>query len=74
MKTVSYFKATKQTPRFNKNQKVWISLDMPNCMYVYYRYRGKGRYVTGMCNKDAKYIGEIKTIEVSDSFAARIES
>lgn len=47
---------------------------MPNCMYVYYRYRGKGRYVTGMCNKDAKYIGEIKTIEVSDSFAARIES
>ena len=74
MREVQYFKATKQTNRFNKNQKVWIKLNMANCLMVWFKYRGKGRYVSGMCDKLAPYVGEIKTIEVDDSFAERIEA
>ena len=69
---VKYFKTTKQTKRFNKNQKVWITLECANHLYVKFKYRGKGRYVNGTVDKFAKYIGEIKTIEVDKNFASRL--
>ena len=70
--TVKYFKATKNTKRFNANQKVWITLECANHLYVRFKYRGKGRYVNGDVDKFAKYVGEIKSIEVSKDFASRL--
>ena len=79
MKTVEYFKASRQTPRFNKNQKVWIRLNAANYLEIRFKFRGKGRYVNGYIDKWSNngqsinpVIGEIKAIEVDDDFAARI--
>lgn len=69
---VKYFKATKNTKRFNSNQKVWITLECANHLYVRFKYRGKGRYVNGVVDKFAKYVGEIKSIEVSKDFVSRL--
>ncbi len=70
--TVKYFKATKKTKRFNANQKVWIIFDCANHLCVRFKYRGKGRYVNGIADKFAKYVGEIKTIKVSKEFVNRL--
>ena len=70
---VQYFKAAKQTNRFNANQKVWVRLNMANCLYVWYKYRGSGRYVSGTCDKFANYVGEIKSMQVDDDFGNRIK-
>lgn len=73
MVEVQYFKATKKTHRWNENQKVWISLNCPNHLYIYHRFRGRGRYVTGIVDKHkTDMVGEIKTIEVDEVFAKRI--
>lgn len=69
---VKYFKATKNTKRFNANQKVWVTLQCANHLYIRFNYCGKGRYVNGIADKFAKYVGEIKTIEVSKDFASRL--
>lgn len=70
---VEYFRAQKQTHRFRKNQKVWISYNYDNHLDIYFRWRGKGRYVRGTMSKDQdSVIGEIKSIEVSEEFAKRI--
>ena len=48
---VKMFKAKKQTNRFNKNQKVWITLEFGNHAYIRFKFRGKGRYVSGVIEK-----------------------
>lgn len=72
MKKIQYFKATKTTNRFNKNQKVWIVRNHSNYLHVFFKWRGNGRYVTGDCDKYANCVGEIKEIEVSEDFYNRI--
>jgi len=73
MREVQYFKAAKQTHRFNENQKVWVRCNLANHLEIWFKFRGKGRYVTGTADKFALYVGEIKTIKVDDDFADRIE-
>ena len=69
---IEYFKATKKTRRFNKNQKVWISLNCANHLYINFKWRGKGRYVRGIIDKHIPTVGEIKEIEVDKIFGERI--
>ena len=71
-KEVQYFKALKQTKRFNKNQKVWIRHNYANNLEIRFKWRGKGRYVNGDIDKFAPSVGEIKTIPVDIDFAKRI--
>lgn len=73
MREVKYFRAIKQTHRFNKNQKVWIRCGYGNHMHVWFKWRGKGRYVSGVIDRFAKCVGEIKKIPVDEAFANRIE-
>lgn len=72
MPTISYFKTTKKTKRFNKNQNVWIRFSYSNHLHIYYKYRGKGRYVNGIIDRFSKTINEIKTINISDEFYNKI--
>ena len=73
MMKVQYFKAKKATHRFNKNQKVWVSWRHANCLDIYYRFRGKHRYVRGTIDRWRKtVVGELKTIDVDEKFARRI--
>ena len=69
---VQYFKAQKETHRFNLNQKVWIRFRWANSLDIYYRFRGKHRYARGIIDRWSKAVGELKTISVSDDFAERI--
>lgn len=69
---VQYFRAAKQTHRFRQNQKVWIRANFANHLWVWFKWRGSGRYVSGTLDKFDKCVGEIKTIEVEDDFAKRI--
>jgi hypothetical protein len=76
---VKMFKAKKQTKRFRKNQKVWVTKSFANYAYIRFKWRGNGRYVNGVIDKwnwSAKAnfntsIGEegFKEIMVSKSFA-----
>lgn len=72
MATVRYFKAQKETHRFNKNQRVWIRAKFANHSLVWFKWRGKGRFVNGVIDNFAPYVGEIKTIEMDEDFAKRI--
>lgn len=72
MKTVEMFKAQVQTNRFRKNQKVWITKTHDNHCDIRFKYRGKGRYVNGIINRQHKAIGEIKEIEVTDKFYIKL--
>lgn len=74
MSEIEYFKSTKQTHRYNTNQKVWIIHNFANHLYVYFRWRGKGAWVTGIQDKFSKCVGEIKTIDVDDTFANRVHN
>ena len=74
---IKIFKAQKQTKRFNKNQKVWITKEFENHLYVRFKYRGKGRYVNGILDKFNKVgdnyndiIGKdgFKEIDISENF------
>jgi len=78
---IRMFKAKKQTHRFRKNQKVWITDDFGNHMFIRFKWRGSGRYVSGVIGKwDSQYngwnkaIGQdgLKEIEVSEGFGKRI--
>ena len=72
---VQMFKAQKQSRRFRKNQKVWISNMYANHLAIRFKWRGKGRFVSGTISKfqdEAPAIGEFKTIEVARSFARMI--
>ena len=69
---VKYFKSKKQTKRFRENQKVWIRYEYGNHLQLFFKWRGNGRWVTGICDKFAPFVGEIKTIDVDESFAKRI--
>ena len=71
---VKYFKAVKKTNRFNKNQRVWVRSEFANHMWIWFKWRGKGRYVAGTIDKFSLCIGEIKEIEVEDAFAKRIHN
>jgi hypothetical protein len=72
MATVTMFKATERTPRFNANQRVFVSFEHANHLDIYFKFRGSGRYVRGVIDKASPARGELKAIEVDDSFAARI--
>ena len=82
MAKVKLFKAQKQTKRFRKNQKVWVTADFGNHAYIRFKWRGSGRYVNGVIDKWNwtseggwnKVIGAdgFKDIEVDDEFAKRI--
>jgi hypothetical protein len=72
MSAVQYFKAQKQTNRFRQNQRVWVRADCGNHLKLFFRWRGSGRYVSGVEDKFSPVVGEIKTIEVDESFANRI--
>jgi hypothetical protein len=72
MENIKYFKTTLRTKRFSKNQIVWILFNHANHLEVRFKFRDKGRYVNGYCDKSAKYIGEIKEMEVEDSFYNRL--
>jgi hypothetical protein len=67
------FHAARTTKRFNVNQKVWVRYDLGNCLRVWFRFRGNGRYVSGTVGRFSKCVGEIREIEVDDALAARIE-
>lgn len=69
---VEYFKASKTTKRWNVNQKVWVRYRFANHLYVWFKFRGSGRYVSGVVGRFSSAVGEIKSIEVSDSFGKRI--
>jgi hypothetical protein len=69
---IKYFKTTKQTNRFSKNQKVWVVSEQANHLYIVFNYRGKGRYVKGVADKFAKYVGDLKEIDIQPSFAKRL--
>jgi len=69
---VKYFKATKQTHRFRENQKVWVRYEHANHTDIFYKFRGNGRWVCGVCDRWAVFIGDIKEIDVEDSFADKI--
>lgn len=71
--TVKMFKATKQTHRWRENQKVWVRHEFANHLLVYFRWRGRGRYVTGIVDKFLHTaVGKIVELEVGESFAHRI--
>lgn len=69
---VEYFKAVKKTNRFNANQKVWIRQNLANSLWIWFRWRGNGRYISGTIDKFSPSVGEIKKIDVSEAFASRI--
>lgn len=71
-KKVEMFKANKATNRFNENQVVWIRFNHANHLEVCFKWRGNGRYVTGYVDNLAPEVGEIKSIDVDESFANRI--
>ncbi len=70
--SVEYFRAIKNTHRFNANQKVWIRNNYANFMEIWFKWRGSGRYVTGFIDKYSPCVGEIKSIDVDHDFAMRI--
>ncbi len=74
MAQVQMFKATKQTHRFNENQRVWIRHHFGNSLLIWFKWRGSGKYATGVIGTNHPAVGEIKTIEVSDDFAHNIKS
>ena len=69
---VKYFKSTAKTNRFKQNQKVWVRYEFANHLDLFFRWRGNGRWVTGTCDKFAPFVGNIKAIDVDNSFADRI--
>jgi len=73
MKKVEYFKAARRSNRFRENQKVWVALNAANHLYIWYRFRGKGRYVKGLIDKESSAISVIFEIDVSDDFAERVK-
>jgi hypothetical protein len=72
MGRIKMFKSTRDTKRFKTNQKVWIVHDFGNHISVRFKWRGSGRYVSGVCDKHAPCVGEIKEIDVDDDFIARL--
>ena len=68
------FKAQKQTRRFNKNQRVWIVKEYGNFCIIKFRYRGRGRYVSGILNKENQTVANVtfKEIEVHEDFYNKI--
>jgi len=45
---IKMFKAKKQTKRFRENQKVWVTKELDNHAIIRFKYRGHGRYVSGI--------------------------
>lgn len=81
MKTVKYFKAQVNTKKFKKGQVVWVTIEQGNHLYIISRWRGKGRYMSGMMAKwDSSYrnfssiIGNsgIKEMDVTEEFYNRV--
>ena len=72
MALVKMFKATRATRLINANQRVFVSFNHANHMDIYFKVRGRGRYVHGVIDKGSSAVGEIKEIEVADDFAERV--
>lgn len=71
--SVGLFRATKDSHRFTKNQKVFVYCDCGNYLLIYHRWRGKGRFVYGKIDVTSPLIGEIRKIEVDAAFAKRVQ-
>jgi len=71
---IKMFKTTKETKRFSKNQKVFITKVDDACFHIKFKYRGKNRYVKGTIGKHHKAIGEIKEIDIDEDFYKRLMS
>lgn len=74
MPKVLMFKAAKDTRRFKRNQKVWISYLFSNHMTVYHKFRGSGRWVRGVVDRGNSVVGVIHEVEVDQRFAREIEA
>lgn len=83
MNKVKYFKVRQNTKKFKKNQKVWVTRECANHLYIVFRWRGKGRWVSSIISKyDSSYtnlnsaIGNngIKEMEVTNDFYDRVIS
>lgn len=48
---IEIFKSAKKTKRFNNNQIVFVVRNYANHLIIVYKYRGKGRYVSGVMDK-----------------------
>lgn len=81
MKVIKYFKAKVDTKKFKKNQKVWVTIECGNHLHITSKWRGKGRWVSGIMAKfDSSYEnlsriignGGIKEMEVTDDFYNRV--
>jgi len=70
---IKYFRALRDTHRFRKNQKVWIRTWHHNHYDIRFKFRGKGRYISGIIDNSSPAVGEIKEIEVEDGFAKRTQ-
>lgn len=66
---IEYFEAD-QSPRFKQGQKVWIESNQANHLQVFYKYRGKGRYVSGLISKGGI---NIKKMNITQQFYNRIK-
>ncbi len=71
---VQMFKAAKQTRRFRKNQKVWITWQHGNHLDIRFKWRGRGRFVHGTIDHYAPAVGLIREIDVSDSFGRQLHT
>lgn len=72
---VELFRASKDTHRFRKNQRVWVAMNFANHLWIYFKWRGKGRYVKGVIDKfDGGGISEIRKIVVDKPFADTIHN
>lgn len=52
-KILYVFKAKEQTRRFRKNQKVFITALFTKHARIRYKWRGSGRWVSGVINKSS---------------------
>jgi hypothetical protein len=73
MGAVQMFKAPKDSHRFRKGQKVWVKCMAANHMEIWFKWRGKGRYVSGIIDKQNPNVGKIMTLDVDAEFKERIE-
>lgn len=71
--TLYSFKASKNTRRFRKNQRVWVRAGFANHSCIRFKYRGSGRYVNGVIDNYSKVITAFEKFEVDEEFYNRVK-
>jgi len=64
------FRSLKKTPRFRKNQRVWVVIQNDAYLVVYWLY--KGEYTRTILSADAPLIGIIREVEITESLRESI--